>query len=693
MLPHSLPAAIESTLRDAGFSATEILIIRKMLEHDALTLRELAMKTGKSTGVLDQAIKHLITRKIIERVVINSVPKYALKSLRAIGTWLREDMTEKQASLRRRHDNMEKFLSSLSLDRHRPDMEYFEGRAGIQEAYDRLLATRAEFLTRSNPTTLVEEDPLREMRVQLFRRRQVHHVFQRVLSPDTHFARRHQSRDHFEYRSTQLLPPVHTSSQMEVTIAGDLICCIDVQEERACIIRYPELAKDEKERFEREWAEAVKNNRTQHEHKQIFEVPLSTRIASALRECLLGKKGLPLAITFALMCSIITFGLQSYVGSKNLKQIQQYLERYATISAQLIDPNDVEAIHTRRDIHLPSYEKLISKLRLIRRYDADIQYVYIMRKTEDPGIFSFVADADSFNPDMQKDINLDGKIDEVDALNFPGESYSIDGFPIMQEAFEKTVSGFGVDQWGKLFSAFSPIHNNNHDVIAILGIDLFAERVDELSQSIFPSIIIFIGLLFLFMILRFCFTNRSLIKEILQTLNHHRRISGLSMILATLAILLSGMLFQSNNVRRSNDDMGRRLMAWAIDISAEFNPDDIMAATSSDGGTIQSLTTQLSEVRSFHPEISRAAIIEYDRQSASSYHVVAASTPVEVSNSHPDNTHTTTFTHPAYDAAGQRATYSIIKHHPLGKSIVGLAPIWKNNHVIGILELLYKGNP
>jgi hypothetical protein len=49
-----IPAAVEATMLDAGFSPTEILILRRLLEDDALTLREIAARSGKSTGVLDQ---------------------------------------------------------------------------------------------------------------------------------------------------------------------------------------------------------------------------------------------------------------------------------------------------------------------------------------------------------------------------------------------------------------------------------------------------------------------------------------------------------------------------------------------------------------------------------------------------------------------------------------------------------------
>jgi len=58
-----LPASIEAYLEEAGFSATEMLIVRQLLDHGATTLREIAVKTGKSTGVLDQAMRKLLSNQ------------------------------------------------------------------------------------------------------------------------------------------------------------------------------------------------------------------------------------------------------------------------------------------------------------------------------------------------------------------------------------------------------------------------------------------------------------------------------------------------------------------------------------------------------------------------------------------------------------------------------------------------------
>lgn len=92
----SLPASIEAYLLEAGFSPTEITILKRLLEGEALTLRELGAKTGKSTGVLDQATKKLLAKKILNRDIINGVPKFTVTSLPSIAAWVEQDMREKR---------------------------------------------------------------------------------------------------------------------------------------------------------------------------------------------------------------------------------------------------------------------------------------------------------------------------------------------------------------------------------------------------------------------------------------------------------------------------------------------------------------------------------------------------------------------------------------------------------------------
>src|SRR3989344_8130981 len=184
---NSLPSSIEKYLtEEAGFSSTEVLALRHLLRGEAMTLRELATKTGKSTGVLDQAIKKLLTRKILRREVVNDTPKFALASPEDIRLWMKKDVQEKQKILRRKEQDFESFVRSIEQDIARPQIEYFEGEEGLKKAYEKLLTlTEKELLFYVPVRCKEEEDPLRDFRVQHFRKRHKLGLFSRVLAPDS----------------------------------------------------------------------------------------------------------------------------------------------------------------------------------------------------------------------------------------------------------------------------------------------------------------------------------------------------------------------------------------------------------------------------------------------------------------------------------------------------------------------------
>ena len=168
-----LPSSVESYLQEAGFSGTELVVLKRLLEDESMTLREMAIKTGKSTGVLDQAVKKLIKKGIVDRIDVNNHPKYGLHSLNAVREWMEEDMQHKQDMLLRKQRNFDAFITSLTKDKERPEMEHFDGIEGIKQAYMAMLDKKdvKEFLMYLPVTCKEEDDELRDFRVQYFRER------------------------------------------------------------------------------------------------------------------------------------------------------------------------------------------------------------------------------------------------------------------------------------------------------------------------------------------------------------------------------------------------------------------------------------------------------------------------------------------------------------------------------------------
>lgn len=170
------------------------------------------------------------------------------------------------------------------------------------------------------------------------------------------------------------------------------------------------------------------------------------------------------------------------------EDLRDRLQSTARIAAELIDPEDVEAIHSPKDMDSAAFRRLVTALKDIRTSAKHIHFAYIMRQTEDPMLLEFVADADALGTLDELDLNRNRVVDADEEGSHPGELYDISAMPALQgKAFEQPTvdAGFTNDQWGILLSGYAPIRNENGEVVAVLGLDMSAEEFIGLSQRIF----------------------------------------------------------------------------------------------------------------------------------------------------------------------------------------------------------------
>jgi len=523
----TLPSSIESHFRDAGFSATEILIVKKLVEGNAMTLRDLAFKTGKSTGVLDQAMKKLLKKKIVQREMINGTPKYVLHSLESVSKWLQDDMRQKKSMLELRHQNFESFIASIASGKKRPEMQFFQGEEGLKKAYISLLEKGSDFV-QYGPTIFTEsEDPLREFRVQYFRERRKKNIFLRVLTNNTPLGRRAVSRDPFEYRKTILISQDTYPFSFEKIIVGNTVACFHLENMEACFIEYAELADRERQFFEKLWNAKLQkpDEETETPINPLPFIPLSpviptkTKVLSEVREFFLSRKSI---IAFG-VCGILSAGLTYFLYQHNLflntKVIQEKVKSIASTATLQFNSEDLNELSTIEDIHKPQYAKVIYLLNEIRRQNEGVEYAYLMRPTDDEFIWEFVADADSLDPFIKKDFDGNGIIDEKDHLSPPGEKYNTREQPPFddnqQALIQPMAFGPSSDQWGDFISGWAPIRDTSGKAVAILGIDIFTDAANIFARQSFATIYYFIGFFLLFVFLRLSAFNRSLFKEIM----------------------------------------------------------------------------------------------------------------------------------------------------------------------------------
>lgn len=518
----TLPASIESTLEEAGFSPTEIVILKRLLEENGVTLRHIAARTGKSTGVLDQAMKKLLKKGIVTREEVNGTPQYTLTSLNAVLRWLQEDVERKHEQLVRRHQNFESFISSLQVDRSRPDMQFFEETGGLEQAYRKLLDLGKEMLQYVPVFTTAEDDPMRDFRVQYFRERRRRGIFARVIAHDTPLGRRYQSRDPFEYRKSLLLPEADCPFTFEKIVIGDTVACFNTVEKRACFIHYPELAAAERAMFEAIWKKgsvpAAGKAPAPQPEEQVTKVPLSTRTLSSLREFFLSPKSIVTFVALAIIAAGVTYGLYWYTHHLTLQRVRDRVMSIAATGALQFDPADLDQLRTVADIRKPAYAKVIVQLNEIRNQNPGVKYAYVLRTVNvKEQLYEFVADADSLDPFAKKDLNGDGLINDMDHLTPPGELYE-DQLPVENQLDEPTSTPAPVtDQWGTFISGWAPIKDDEGNTVAVFGVDKFAEDVARISLESFKPLYWFVGLFVLFVLMRLFAFNRSLSRELIDT--------------------------------------------------------------------------------------------------------------------------------------------------------------------------------
>jgi len=573
-----LPASIEAYLVEAGFSQTEILALKKLLEGEALTLRELAAKTGKSTGVLDMAVKKLLSRHILCRETVNDTPKMIIKSLEPILQWVKRDTEEKLETMKNRARNFETFINSLKVENKRPEMEYFEGEEGIKKAYLKLLELDVkEFLHYRPVTVKEEEDPLRLFRVQYFRGRHKRGIFSRVLASNTPLGRRFQSRDAFEYRETQLLKEEEFPITFEKIIANGTVACFNHVEQRACYLKYPELAHTERMMFELLWRRA-KEPAAQSQTAAVIVpqaaepmISLSTRSLSSLREFFLSKKSVVIFLAGAVLAGGVTFGLWRHTYNLNRDRVKERAMAIAATAAMEFDANDIEQLHTKDDVKKPEFMKLVTHLREIKTRNENIRFVYIDRPIESKDAsWSVVADADYGTPD--EDLNGNGIIEDFEQLTMPGQVYPhVD--PLAQERLIKPAADFLEDEWGEYCDASAPIFDSQGKAVAVLFVDIDLQQVRDLTSQSFKVAYVFLGLFLLFVFIRLAAFNRPLFFDLLKVLRSRGVLTGLGVCALVALGVTWGMYRYTLNLMK--EQVGEKLMAIASTAAAEIDAKDL----------------------------------------------------------------------------------------------------------------------
>jgi serine/threonine protein kinase len=193
-----------------------------------------------------------------------------------------------------------------------------------------------------------------------------------------------------------------------------------------------------------------------------------------------------LAVVLVVMAFFLTVQVIQYQISKDslIRLLKDKVKGVAGTASLLVNPADVEAVHTPADRNTPACENLVRILNEVKARNSQINYAYIGRKADQPGYISFVALDTLARSSESPDLNRNGRIDPEEQTIQIGDVYQdTPKYPDMMEGFEKPTADRMInahDQWNVGLSGYAPIRDTNGQAIAIFGVDI---RLDELNET------------------------------------------------------------------------------------------------------------------------------------------------------------------------------------------------------------------
>ena len=197
------------------------------------------------------------------------------------------------------------------------------------------------------------------------------------------------------------------------------------------------------------------------------------------------------------MAAVIAFavllGLGFYMRGRTLMEelLRQRLRDTAAVAVQQFDAVTVDSIRGDASMETPQLRAVVERLREVRESVPGIRYAYIMRRTPEPDMLEFVADADSLTSEHELDADGSGTVEENEEASYPGDTYDISEIPALQAAAfirPSVDEAITIDQWGYLISGYAPVVGRDGKAVAVLGLDMDADEYLRLSGSIFSPV-------------------------------------------------------------------------------------------------------------------------------------------------------------------------------------------------------------
>ncbi len=201
---------------------------------------------------------------------------------------------------------------------------------------------------------------------------------------------------------------------------------------------------------------------------QKFHIRLSAIYGTAVLVVLLGMAG----------------AFYSEGATMAVRGVQGRLLGTVVALARGIEPALVEHLNTEVDEKRNEHERLMRRFKSIARVEPDVVSLYVLKPTDQPGIYRFAAD---FVAPGRK-IAPAAKVGQL----YDGRQNSTLLAAMENATVESEVSA--KDKWGETLSAYSPIRLQGGKVVALVGVDTEAAVISEIKLHVLNISLLLFGL-------------------------------------------------------------------------------------------------------------------------------------------------------------------------------------------------------